>query len=318
MCSLCAGAGRCSIPCTPCIGSFAGAGRCSIPCTPCIGSVDAGADRCSILTFLTCASYALVLAGAQSLSLVPFLALVWLIHQYCLTNMRLHARRFQIARLYRRSAATVSIFAAFCAQVYHSCSCPEHLSAPCAVASSLHHYSLALLVSASIRPLGSVHSPRSIPPSGITDQGLQLEISVQLQATILCENFVALLCENVESQWNDMLHACAHIQKHNGAYTAIQHKITRSHAHVPLIFFPCKLWEHSFISKIRQFREVILACYNVLWQHYAEQVQGMQGIKNVSSLDAGCIFYSGGTNSVCSACWMRTPKEAPWCRVSLS
>ena len=64
------------------------------------------------------------------------------------------------------SAATASAFAAFHAQAYHSCSCPAPSSAPCAVASSLHHYCLTLLVSESIRSLGSVHSPPSTPPSG--------------------------------------------------------------------------------------------------------------------------------------------------------
>ena len=67
-----------------------------------------------------------------------------------------------------RSAATPSTFAAFYAQRYHSCSSFGHSFAPCAVASSLHHYSLLQLVSASTRSrfCGSVHPPPWILPSG--------------------------------------------------------------------------------------------------------------------------------------------------------
>ena len=151
------------IPCTPCIRSYgAGARRCPIPCTPCICSFGAGARRCPIPCILCIGSF-----GAGARTCLPF--------AYAFSGSRLSAPTRQphqhaspceqfpddsLASSHKkRSAATASTFAAFYAQGYHSCSRPGQSSAPCAVASSLRQHSLALLASASMQHLDSVHSP---------------------------------------------------------------------------------------------------------------------------------------------------------------
>ena len=145
ICSFGAGAHRYSILRIPCICSFgAGARRCSSPCTPCICSFGAGGRTC--LPFFVVRSCSRLVAPRLQL------------HQHASPCQEIPDNPITLCRQ-GRSAATASNFAALCAQTYQSCSLPGHSSAPCAVASSLHHYSLALLVSASIMPLGSVHSP---------------------------------------------------------------------------------------------------------------------------------------------------------------
>jgi hypothetical protein len=156
------GARRCLIPCTPCIGAFgAGARRCPIPCIPCISSFGAGARRCPIPCTPCIGSFGAgartCLPFAYAYSCSPLSAPPRLPHQ--------HASPYEMipddslaSSHQKRSAATASAFAAFYAQGYHSCLRPWQSSSPCAVASSLRQYSLALLVSASIRPLDSVHS----------------------------------------------------------------------------------------------------------------------------------------------------------------
>ena len=163
ICSFGAGARRCSIPCIPCIRSFgAGARRCSIPCIPCICSFGAGARRCSILRIPGIGFF-----GAGGRTCLPFAFLRSCSRLAAPPLQPLHQASpcqeipdSSLASSHQgRSAAMASTFAASHAQAYHSCSRPGPLSAPCAVASSLHRYSLALLVSASMRSLGSVHSP---------------------------------------------------------------------------------------------------------------------------------------------------------------
>ena len=148
---------------TPCIFSFrAGARRCSILRIPCRRSFGAGARRCPIRRIPCTFSF-----GACGRTCLPFALLLSCspLAPPPLQSLRQPSSCQEIpdtslpSSHQGRSAATASAFAAFHAQGYHSCSCPAPSSDPCAVVSSLHHYRLALLVSATIRSFGAVHSP---------------------------------------------------------------------------------------------------------------------------------------------------------------
>ena len=79
-----AGARRCPIPCTPCIGSFgAGAHRCSVRCIPCICSCGAGARRC-LIPCIPCIGS----VGAGARSSIPCIP--------CICSFRAGARRCSI------------------------------------------------------------------------------------------------------------------------------------------------------------------------------------------------------------------------------
>ena len=158
-----AGARRCPIPRIPCI-CFVGAGarRGSLLRIPCICSFRAGACRCPILRISCTLSF-----GACGRTCLPFALLLSCspLASPPLQSLRQPSSCQEIpdtslaSSHQGRLAATASASAAFHAQGYHSCSCPAPSSDPCAVVSSLHHYCLALLVSATIRSFGAVHSP---------------------------------------------------------------------------------------------------------------------------------------------------------------
>ena len=132
------------------------------------------------LALLAAAPLALVLADARSpafrafvslapvsahacLSLLVFLALVWPLHNFSLANMCFHARIFQVTRLHQPTGEGRHRRLQLLPYSMHRVTTAAHfLFTLLLFALSLHRRIttlLALLVSASVRSLVSVHSP---------------------------------------------------------------------------------------------------------------------------------------------------------------